>query len=244
VSEASSLEDALLALEKAVTAVLQKGGIPFVLGGSNDQSYANASALMNVNGGGPKIGVVNIDAHLDVRPLKNGQVHSGSPFRLLLEDKRFSGTTSKGKFIEFASQGNQCSIEHVRYLQQKQCKIYWLNTLRCSTVDEHFKSVLNDLSDEKSKNPRDVFVSFDLDAVCGRDAPGVSAVGSVGLSSEEALNICVLAGSAPHVRLFDLSEFNPVVDEWRTGRMVVNMFYWFAMGVSRRLGHAYPQSKL
>ncbi len=27
------------------------------------------------------IAVINIDAHLDVRPLKSGQAHSGSPFR-------------------------------------------------------------------------------------------------------------------------------------------------------------------
>jgi formiminoglutamase len=29
---------------------------------------------------------INIDAHFDVRPLKEGKVHSGSPFRLLIED--------------------------------------------------------------------------------------------------------------------------------------------------------------
>jgi hypothetical protein len=32
------------------------------------------------------LGVINIDAHLDVRPKKDNLVHSGSPFRLLLED--------------------------------------------------------------------------------------------------------------------------------------------------------------
>lgn len=36
------------------------------------------------------VGVVNIDAHLDVRPLKDGKVHSGSPFRLLLEDGKLT----------------------------------------------------------------------------------------------------------------------------------------------------------
>ena len=28
-----------------------------------------------------KIGVINLDAHFDVRPLKEGKSHSGSPFR-------------------------------------------------------------------------------------------------------------------------------------------------------------------
>lgn len=52
------------------------------IGGSNDQSYPNASALLSV--APKKVGVVNIDSHFDVRPLKEGKVHSGSPFRLLL----------------------------------------------------------------------------------------------------------------------------------------------------------------
>lgn len=37
-----------------------------------------------------KIGVINIDAHFDVRPLLDGKkAHSGSPFRQLLEDGEF-----------------------------------------------------------------------------------------------------------------------------------------------------------
>ena len=35
------------------------------------------------------LGVINLDAHLDVRPQKAGLEHSGSPFRQLLEDQRF-----------------------------------------------------------------------------------------------------------------------------------------------------------
>jgi formiminoglutamase len=44
-------------------------GLLFVIGGSNDQSYQNVRALMELH---PKstIGVINIDAHFDVRPLK------------------------------------------------------------------------------------------------------------------------------------------------------------------------------
>lgn len=65
------------------------GVIPFMVGGSNDQSYSNASGLLdhhtdNVRSPAPdsmsdpfdwhalQVFVVNIDAHLDVRPLKEG----------------------------------------------------------------------------------------------------------------------------------------------------------------------------
>jgi arginase family enzyme len=49
-----------------------------------------------------QVGVINIDAHFDVRPLlADNKAHSGSPFRQLLEDARFDGHY----FLEFASQG-------------------------------------------------------------------------------------------------------------------------------------------
>lgn len=65
------------------------------IGGSNDQSYPNVAALLA--SAPQKIGVINIDAHFDVRPLKDGKAHSGSPFRLMLEDSRF--LPNGGKFI-------------------------------------------------------------------------------------------------------------------------------------------------
>lgn len=92
------------------------------VGGSNDQSYPNVSALL---ANAPnKVGVINIDAHFDVRPLKDGKAHSGSPFRLMLEDPRF--LPNGGKFIEFACKGATCSLAHLDYLKQQKSEICWM----------------------------------------------------------------------------------------------------------------------
>lgn len=71
-----------------------KEAVLYAIGGSNDQSYPNAKSLLNVFPN-CKIGVINIDSHFDVRPLEEGKAHSGSPFRLLLEDLSFSNSGSK-----------------------------------------------------------------------------------------------------------------------------------------------------
>lgn len=42
-----------------------------------------------------KFGVINLDQHFDVRPLKDGKAHSGSPFRQMLEHSIFQKTNSK-----------------------------------------------------------------------------------------------------------------------------------------------------
>jgi formiminoglutamase len=237
-----SLEEAHKALSVSVESILSSGAVPFVIGGGNDQSYANAQGLLRHLGKTQtSVGVVNIDAHLDVRPLKEGGLaHSGSPFRQLLADPIFNQLD--GRFVEFASQGHQCSAEHWNFLKEsKQTIIMPLSTLRGSSlgglshqhqqtrgVEDTFYDLLDGSIGEA------VFVSFDVDAIQSADCPGVSAPGTIGLTAQEALNICYLAGRSPRVKLVDMSEYNPTVEDFRTGRLLVLMFYYFLMGFSQR----------
>ena len=124
---AFTLPEAHKVLEQTITNLYKyPNTIPFVIGGSNDQSYPNAKGLLLAH---PKkrIGVINIDAHFDVRPLKDGKAHSGSPFRLLLEDPDFLEVN--GKFVEFASQGSQCSKPHYDFLLSKGVKSSGLRSI-------------------------------------------------------------------------------------------------------------------
>lgn len=275
------LEEAHKLLTHQVGLILASGAVPFVIGGGNDQSYANASALIqkvlalkqqvereSVNSGHrsttgnshsmssagcnhdniastemtPTVGVINIDAHLDVRPLKDGKAHSGSPFRQLLEDPNF--TEVGGRFVEFACQGHQCSQEHWKYVQGHHNAILLpLSELRGTAlgglshqqrfqrgVEDSFYDLLDGTIGDH------IFVSFDIDSIQSSDCPGVSAPANIGLTTQEALNICFLAGKSPRVKLVDVSEYNPKVEEYRTGRLVVLMFYYFLLGYAQR-GH-------
>ena len=33
----------------------------------------------------------------------------------------------------------------------------------------------------------------------------------------------------------DINEYNPFVEDWRTGRLVATMFYYFVLGLAKRL---------
>ncbi len=220
------LEKAHETLKDTVSEILQHGGRPFVVGGGNDQSYPNASALLSRWGEG-RVGVVNIDAHLDVRPKIEGRVHSGSPFRLLLEDGRFSGR----HFVEFACQGAQCSAGHARFVQERGGEILWLDSAgRGDALVDRFQETLDRLAGDVPA----LFVSFDLDAVRAAEAPGVSCPGVLGLTAAEALRLAFAAGAHPAVRLFDLSEYNPEIEDERTGRLAVALFYHFCLGLARQ----------
>ena len=79
-----------------------------------------------------------------------------------------------------------------------------------------------------------MFLSFDIDSIAGRDCPGVSCPATVGLSAEDAISICHRAGLSANTRLVDVSEMSPDIEGYRTPRLVVNMFYYFVLGVAMR----------
>ncbi|KAF8566712.1 hypothetical protein P879_10026 [Paragonimus westermani] len=263
----TNLEDVHVDLKKLVHDCLRSGLFPFSIGGGNDQSWANGSAWIehlrsqrSSDDTELRLTVINVDAHLDVRPLMpdfDGQLlaHSGSPFRQLVEmtrDREASGGRLflhkllffqiNLQLIEFAAQGQQCACVHVDYVFENGGQIVWLSDLGEFVVGTRLRTgahsnavaKLQSILSECENAGRRVFFSFDLDAIRASDCPGVSCPSPVGLSSEEALGLCFVAGASKAVDLMDISEFNPRIESSQTSRLVVNMIYHFVLGYSRR----------
>eukprot|EP01135_Chromosphaera_perkinsii_P007857 Nk52_evm49s1020 gene=Nk52_evmTU49s1020 len=235
--EGKDFESVHSQLSSKVAKVLEgangKCSVPFVVGGGNDESFSNVKPLLSKYKS-EKIAVINIDAHLDVRPLNDQKAHSGSPFRQMLEHEDYS--TEKDNFVVFAAQGSQCSADHVNFMEGKKGRVVWLKeveeqTRKLGSMATYFNSFLNSFGDDAQ-----IFVSFDLDSVRGSEAPGVSCASSLGLSAQDAIEIMLVSGKHPNVKLVDLSEFNPEIEDYRTGKLVANMFYYFCLG--RALGSA------
>lgn len=94
-----SLEEIHEAQQEAVTQLLREGVFVLVLGGGHDIAYPNGGALGAL---GSSVGIINFDAHLDVRPFVEQGRHSGSPFRQLIEDPNVN--IPNGCFVEFGIQ--------------------------------------------------------------------------------------------------------------------------------------------
>lgn len=200
----------------------------------------------------PAVSIINIDAHLDVRrPYSDGRVHSGTPFRELLSHPLFYGNH---RFVEFAAQSDCCSAEHVKFVEKsKKGQVMWLSEVQKKGAVAAFQEVLEkrllqtmtpfidingngsgfSLFGKKRRTP-ELFFSFDMDAIRASDCPGVSAPGACGLTAEEALALCFEAGKNPHVGLFDISEMNPAIEDFRTPRLAAQMFYRFVLGFALR----------
>ncbi|CAD8145260.1 unnamed protein product [Paramecium octaurelia] len=201
-----------------------------VIGGSNDQSYPNFKGLVD-GMQCKKLGVINIDSHLDVRPLLNqNQCHSGSPFRSMLEDvERFQNS----KFVEFAIKGCTCSYEHYQYVLNKGGKVYFMekDIRRLNAENQGLSAMNNVLTEfENDENIDFIFLSFDVDSINSAWCPGVSAPSIVGgLTNVEALSIMERAKKSKKIKLIDLSEFNPAVECERTSNLISEMIITFIL---------------
>ena len=241
INDELNYDESHLKLSQIVEQLLNKQLIPFIIGGSNDQSYNNFLGFTNYlnkhNNLSNNFGVINIDAHFDVRPRKNGLEHSGSPFRMMLESDIYQ--KNNGFFTEFACQGHQCSMKQYQYIKSnKNTNVYWLDKdlrknekLNLGSIDEQFCKCLKQMIGE---NNRKLFVSFDIDSIRESDCCGVSCPSPIGLTAIEAAKICFVSGQNENVMIMDMSEFNPNAESYLTGKLLSWMFYNFVLGVSTR----------
>lgn len=98
----------------------------------------------------------------------------------------------------------------------------------------HAGQALNEILNSITEQQR-IFISFDVDSISSAYCPGVSCPSvDGGLTAEEAIEIAFLSGKCKNVSLMDISEYNPAVEDYRTGRLLSNIFYYFCLGVKIR----------
>lgn len=204
----------------------QKCGISVFVGGGHDHGYTHLAGISHALGGGKKIGCINIDAHLDVRK-PSPLITSGSPFFLALE----SSVILPENFIEFGIQPQCNSPELWDYVKARGLKVVPIEDLRHGEARAFFEAQLRDLESRCDA----IVISFDLDAVEGAHAPGVSAPQSEGFSPGEAFEILEVAGRSKKVVSLGIFELNPAHDiDGRTAKLAATAAYRFIMHSLRR----------
>jgi len=194
------LEEIHERLAEVVAGVCRRRLIPLVLGGGHDITYAAASGVHAVHG---PLGVINFDAHLDVRrpnPLRN----SGTSFRMLIEE----GKLPPEQFVEFGIQSFANAQTHSEWLQERGGNIFSLESVR----QEGFAHALDQAYRIASTGGTRVYATLDIDGVRAADAPGVSATMPDGFAASELLAAARLLGSSTATVAVDIVEVNPRFD--------------------------------
>ena len=83
----ANLEHAQVLLGEKINILLQNRNIPIILGGGHETVYGHYLGVRSAVGSTSKIGIVNIDAHFDMR-LDNQGASSGTMFYQILNEDR------------------------------------------------------------------------------------------------------------------------------------------------------------
>ena len=204
-------------LQQVVAAALRARKQVIVLGGGNDISLADGSAMAGVFG---EITAINIDAHLDMR--KSPHRHSGTPYRNLLD----RGLIKPGNLCAVGIQPWLNSPEYLSDAEDLGVRIKTLTEVRRVGVETAFRNLLASLYG------RPFFVGLDMDSVRSADAPGVSAPSPVGFTAEDVLHFADTCHHHPATGIFEISEVNPVFDrDHCTARLAALAVYTFLYGL-------------
>ncbi|UTW02802.1 formimidoylglutamase [Amphritea atlantica] len=221
ICEDDQLEQAHEDLANRVSDCLAGGHFTFVLGGGHEVAYGNWLGLVQhfeSQESVPLIGIINFDAHFDLRLDRNG-CSSGTPFYQIAkqcEQKKYPFKYSCFGVSEVANSlalFNRADLLGVSYRKDSDMGV--------TALDE----ITNQL--EQFIDDCDVlYLTIDLDVLPASEAPGVSAPASRGVGLEVLEPLIETIKSSGKLKLADIAEYNPVFDiDNRTARVAARLFY-------------------
>jgi formiminoglutamase len=191
-------------LTETLTQFLANKYFPVILGGGHDLAYAHGRGILKqVKSRGEKLGIINLDAHFDLRTLVDGKGHSGSPFYQLAQD---SPADFNYLCLGIQSAANPPSL----FTTAMQLKCSWMEMEDFTLSNwENIVQVLDHFCSKVNK----IYLSIDLDGFSSACAPGVSAPSPMGFSTELAFKVLEWIARSGKLISMDVVELNPNFDQ-------------------------------
>lgn len=199
----TSVEDTLERLHTSIKEMLKTNACNryIMLGGDHGISYPSIHAFQKQYG---RIGVIQWDAHHDVRNLEDGGRTNGTPFRSLLDGEILRGED----LVQVGIRDHSNAEEYDRYAKEKGINVYTMD-------DVEEKGIISIIQRELARLENQVdmiYLSVDMDAVDQAFAPGCPAIGPGGFTSRELLSSVKVASQHPKVKAMDIVEIDPSKD--------------------------------
>jgi formimidoylglutamase len=172
---------------------------PVFLGGDNSMTYPNAAPLLDE---GP-LGVVNFDAHLDVREVsEEAGPTSGTPYRQLYE-------AGLDAYACVGARHFETSTAYADFVRERGGEV-----VTAEEVGDDEVAAVDRALDAMGDVDR-IYVSVDLDVLDAAAAPGVSAPTPGGITSRELFRMLRLLGNEDRLAGFEVVECAPSLGDGR-----------------------------
>ena len=168
---------------------------PVFLGGDNSMTFPNVAPLLDEG----TVGVLNFDAHLDVREVRDDPT-SGTPYRQLYE-------AGLDAYACVGARHFETSTAYAEFVRERDDEIITAEEVGDDEVEAVDRAL--DALDGVDR----LYVSVDLDVLDAPAAPGVSAPTPGGVSSRELFRMLRLLGAEDRLAGFEVVECSPPLDE-------------------------------
>ena len=166
-----NIEKAILELKEQLPDTL-----PIMVGGDHSITYPILKGLKQ-HYGGKRIGLIQFDAHLDVRDTNYGGRSNGTPIRSCIENEIIHGED----IVTIGLRSFANSKEYRDYAVSKGMTLYTSRDVKQQGMPSILEKELSRLSSTCDY----IYVTFDVDVLDQSIVPAVPAIGPNGLSGEE-----------------------------------------------------------
>jgi arginase len=216
-------------LAEMVEKAADNGRVPLVLGGDHSIAIGTVSGMSrHFRKAGLKLGLIWIDAHADMNTpatSPSGNVH-GMPLACCIgmgpsELTHIGGSAPQIEAASVALVGLR-SVDDVEGLNVRGTGVHPF-TMR--DIDERgLREVISEAIEIVTAGTAGFHLSFDMDAVDPREAPGVGTPVRGGITYREAHLAMELIGDSGRMTSLEIVEVNPVLDEAnRTALLAVEL---------------------
>lgn len=198
VAQAPDLEGAQQALRTAVQRCLQADMRTFVLGGGHETAFAHGAGVLDAFPQA-KVGIVNLDAHLDLRYAE--QPTSGTPFRQLAHL-----CEQQQREFHYACVGvSRAANTQTLWDEAQRLGVTVVEDLHCHTAQAQLAQFV--------ANMDVIYLTIDLDVLPVWEMPAVSAPAALGVPLATLLGLIEPLCRSGKLQAVDMVEFNPRFDD-------------------------------
>ena len=208
------------ALSEVVAALLAAGYFPLVLGGGHDVAYGHGRGVRQYCAQAQpetRLGIVNFDAHFDLRQPVEGP-NSGTPFYQLAAE---ADTPDKFRYCVVGIQAAANPPELFATAEAWKVEV-----ISAQAVNLLNWSELRDPLLRFAKTCDHLYLTIDLDGFSSAYAPGVSAPSPLGFAPDILGELLAALFATGKVVSMDIAELNPRYDlDDRTARLAARLVY-------------------
>ena len=214
-----NLEEASKYLSQAISLIVESEGFPIVLGGGHAVVAGHYNGL-KMKMQGKKIGIINFDAHFDLRQPGESGPNSGTAFYEIARECQDSGEAFHYLAIGIQRSANsKWLFDKAKETGTHYIPVENINSLEIASAQEKIRSFAEQVDA--------LYLSFDLDVFSSAIAPGVSAPTAAGIfydgNFRRLLQACFATGK---VISMDVAELNPVYDlDNRTAKLGAQIIF-------------------